>query len=318
MNIFIAGAAGAVGRTLIPTLIAGGHAVTGTTRSAAKADELRALGAAPAVMDGLDRESVMRAVTAAAPDAIVHQMTALAGDIDFRNIDRSFAVTNRLRTEGTENLLAAAEVAGVRRVVAQSFAGWPSARTGGPIKTEADPLDPDPPRGIRETHAAIRRLEQLVTGSGGVVLRYGGFYGPGTGLAPGGDQFEMVRKRKFPVIGDGGGHWSFAHTEDVATGTVAALERGRAGEIYNICDDDPAPLREWLPALARSLGARPPRHLPAWFARIAASPAAVMMMTEARGASNAKAKAELGWTPAWPSWRDGFGALASARMAVAA
>ena len=318
MNIFIAGAAGAVGRTLIPTLIADGHTVTGTTRSAAKADELRALGAAPAVMDGLDRESVMRAVTAAAPDAIVHQMTALAGDIDFRNIDRSFAVTNRLRTEGTEHLLAAAEVAGVGRFVAQSFAGWPAARTGGPIKTEADPLDPDPPRGIRETHAAIRRLEDLVTGSRGVVLRYGGFYGPGTGLAPGGDQLEMVRRRKFPIIGDGGGYWSFAHTEDVATGTAAALQRGRAGEIYNICDDDPAPLREWLPALARSLGARPPRHLPAWFARIAASPAAVMMMTEARGASNAKAKAELGWTPAWPSWRDGFAALASERMAVAA
>ena len=269
-------------------------------------------------MDGLDRESVMRAVTAAAPDAIVHQMTALAGDIDFRNIDRSFAITNRLRTEGTEHLLAAAEVAGVGRFVAQSFAGWPAARTGGPIKTEADPLDPDPPRGIRETHAAIRRLEDLLTGSRGVVLRYGGFYGPGTGLAPGGDQLEMVRKRKFPIIGDGGGYWSFAHTEDVATGTAAALERGRAGEIYNICDDDPAPLREWLPALARSLGARPPRHLPAWFARIAASPAAVMMMTEARGASNAKAKAELGWTPAWPSWRDGFAALASKRMAVAA
>ncbi len=205
MNIFIAGAAGAVGRTLIPTLIADGHTVTGTTRSAAKADELRALGAAPAVMDGLDRESVMRAVTAAAPDAIVHQMTALSGDLDFRNIDRTFAVTNRLRTEGTEHLLAAAEVAGVGRFVAQSFAGWPSMRTGGPIKTEADPLDPDPPRGIRETHAAIRRLEELVTGSGGVVLRYGGFYGPGTGLAPGGDQLEMVRKRKFPIIGDGGG-----------------------------------------------------------------------------------------------------------------
>ena len=310
MNIFIAGAAGAVGRTLIPTLIADGHTVTGTTRSAAKADELRALGAAPAVMDGLDRESVMRAVTAAAPDAIVHQMTALAGDIDFRNIDRSFAVTNRLRTEGTEHLLAAAEVAGVGRFVAQSFAGWPAARTGGPIKTEADPLDPDPPRGIRETHAAIRRLEQLVTGSGGVVLRYGGFYGPGTGLAPGGDQLEMVRKRKFPIIGDGGGYWSFAHTEDVATGTVAALERGRAGEIYNICDDEPAPAREFLPYLADVVGAKPPRHIPRWVARLMGAHLVLMMCT-ARGASNARAKRVLGWEPSVKTWRDGFRQLST-------
>jgi nucleoside-diphosphate-sugar epimerase len=318
MHVFIAGAAGAVGRTLIPTLIADGHTVTGTTRSDARAAEIRALGARAVLMDGLDRASVMRAVGDAAPDAIVHQMTALSGDIDLRHPDRAFAVTNRLRTEGTEHLLAAAEVAGTTRFVAQSYAGWPYARTGGPVKTEADPLDPDPPRGIRETHAAIRRLEALVTGAGGVILRYGGFYGPGTGLAPGGDQFEMIRRRKFPIIGDGGGMWSFAHTADVATATVAALERGGEGEIYNVCDDDPAPVREWLPLLARTLGARPPRRLPAWLARIAASPATVVMMTEARGASNAKAKAELGWTPAWPSWREGFAALASERTAIAA
>jgi nucleoside-diphosphate-sugar epimerase len=317
MHVFIAGAAGAVGRTLIPTLVAGGHTVAGTTRSEAKAASLRDLGADVVLMDGLDRESVMRAVTAAAPDAIVHQMTALSGDLDFSNIDKTFAMTNRLRTEGTEHLLAAAEAAGVRRFVAQSYAGWPSARTDGPVKTEADPLDPDPPRGIRETHAAIRRLEALVTGAGGVVLRYGGFYGPGTGLAPGGNQLEMVRKRKFPLIGDGGGVWSFAHTEDVATGTIAALERGQDGEIYNVCDDDPAPVREWLPLLARSLGAKPPRRLPAWLARHLATPAAVMMMTDARGASNAKAKAELDWAPAWPSWREGFAALET-RMPVVA
>jgi nucleoside-diphosphate-sugar epimerase len=318
MRVFLAGATGAIGCRLVPRLVAAGHDVTATTTSPAKIELLRELGATPVVVDGLDAAAVGEAVAVARPDAIVHQMTALAGDLDFRDIDRTFALTNRLRTEGTEHLLAAAEVTGVRRFVAQSFAGWPAARTGGPIKTEADPLDPDPPRGIRETHAAIRRLEALVTGGRGVVVRYGGFYGPGTGLAPGGDQLEMVRKRKFPLIGGGGGYWSFAHTEDVATGTVAALEHGRAGEIYNICDDDPAPLREWLPVLARSLGARPPRRLPAWFARIVASPAAVMMMTEARGASNAKAKAELGWTPAWPSWREGFAALASERMAVAA
>ena len=309
MNIFIAGAAGAIGRTLIPKLIADGHTVTGTTRSEAKAASLRDLGADAVLMDGLDRDSVMRAVTAAKPDAIVHQMTALSGDPDFRSIDKTFAMTNRLRTEGTEHLLAAAQAVGVRRVVAQSFAGWPNARTGGPIKTEADPLDPDPPRGIRETHAAIRRVEALTTAASGIVLRYGGFYGPGTGLAPGGDQVEMVRRRKFPLIGNGAGIWSFAHTEDVATGTIAALERGRDGEIYNIVDDDPAPIREWLPLLARSLGAKPPRRIPAWLAGRLASPAAVMMMTTSRGASNAKAKAELDWTPAWPSWREGFAAL---------
>jgi nucleoside-diphosphate-sugar epimerase len=318
MHVFIAGAAGAVGRTLIPTLVAGGHTVTGTTRSETKAEELRALGARSVFMDGLDRASVMQAVAEATPDAIVHQMSALSGDLDLRNPDRAFAVTNRLRTEGTEHLLAAAAETGAGRLLAQSYAGWPYARTGGPVKTEADPLDPDPPRGLRETHAAIRRLEDLVTGAGGVVLRYGGFYGPGTGLAPGGDQFAMIGRRRFPLIGDGGGVWSFAHTEDVATATVAALERGRGGEIYNVCDDDPAPVREWLPLLARSLGARPPRRVPVWLARVLATPGTVAMMTEARGASNAKAKAELGWTPAWPTWREGFAALAAARVPVPA
>jgi nucleoside-diphosphate-sugar epimerase len=312
MHVFIAGAAGAVGRTLIPTLIAEGHTVTGTTRSETKARALHALGARAVVMDGLDRTSVFDAVTVAEPDAIVQQMTALSGDLDLRKIDETFAVTNRLRTEGTEHLLAAADAVGAQRFVAQSFAGWPYARTGGPVKTEADPLDPDPPRGNRETHAAIRRLEELVVGAGGVVLRYGGFYGPGTGLAPGGDQFEMIRKRKFPVVGDGGGIWSFAHTEDVATATVAALERAPDVEIYNVCDDEPAPVREWLPLLARSIGAPPPRRLPVWLVRPLLGPAATAMLTEARGASNAKAKAELGWTPAWPTWREGFAALDSA------
>jgi 2-alkyl-3-oxoalkanoate reductase len=312
MHVFIAGATGAVGRSLIPTLIAEGHTVTGTTRSESKAEALRALGAEPVFMDGLNRDSVLDAVVPAQPDAIVHQMSALAGDLDLRNPDATFAMTNRLRTEGTEHLLHAAQAAGVTRFVAQSYAGWPYARTGGAIKTEDDPLDPDPPRGLRETHAAIRRLEALVTGVGGVVLRYGGFYGPGTGLAPGGEQLEMVRARKFPLIGDGGGIWSFAHTEDVATATVAALERGRDGAIYNVCDDDPAPVREWLPTLARTVGGKPPRRVPVFLARMVASPATVMMMTDARGASNAKAKAELDWTPAWPSWREGFAALNAA------
>jgi nucleoside-diphosphate-sugar epimerase len=305
MHIFIAGASGTAGHTLIPLLIRNGHTVTGTTRTPSKADALRALGAEVAIMDGLDAGSVLAAVEAARPDAILHQMTSLSG-ADFTKPDKAFALTNRLRTEGTEHLLAAAAAAGVERFVAQSYAGWPYARSGGPVKTEADPLDPEPPKGIRETHAAIRRLERMVIDAGGIVLRYGGFYGPGSGITTGGEQVELIRKRKFPLVGDGGGVWSFVHTEDVATATLAALERGRPGEIYNVVDDDPAPVREWLPALADAVGAKPPRRLPAWLVRRLAGPAAVAVMTESRGASNAKARSELGWVPSRPSWRDGF------------
>ncbi len=315
MRIFVAGASGAAGHRLVPHLIERGHEVAGTTRTPDKAPALRALGAQPVVLDGLDRESVVRAVRAAQPDAIVHQMTALSG-VDFRNFDRSFAQTNRLRTEGTANLRAGAREAGVERFVAQSFAGWPYARSGGPVKSEDDPLDPDPPKTSRETLAAIRNLEQQVRDAGGVALRYGGFYGPGTGLAPGGDQFEMVRKRRFPLVGDGEGVWSFLHTDDLASATVAALELGRPGEVYNVCDDEPAPVREWLPALAAALGAKPPRRLPAWLARLVAGDAAVSMMTENRGASNAKAKRELGWEPRWASWREGFAALVGGKRGV--
>ncbi len=311
MHILIAGATGTAGHTLIPTLIRRGHTVTGTTRSAAKADALRALGATPAIMDGLDADAVLATVRAARPDAILHEMTSLAG-ADYRRPDRAFAVTNRLRTEGTEHLLAAAAEVGVERFIAQSFAGWPYARSGGPVKSEDDPLDPDPPKGIRETHAAIRGLERMVTDAGGIVLRYGGFYGPGSGITPGGEQVEMIRKRKFPLVGDGGGIWSFLHTEDAASATALALERGRPGEIYNIVDDEPAPVREWLPALADAVGAKPPRHVPAWLARRLAGAAAVTMMTESRGASNAKARTELGWEPSRPSWRDGFREAVSA------
>jgi 2-alkyl-3-oxoalkanoate reductase len=312
MHIFLAGASGAVGRSLIPLLTSHGHTVTGTTRSAAKADALRALGAEPVVLDGLDRAAVLAAVASARPDAIVHQMTALAGLTDLRRFERAFAPTNRLRTEGTDHLLAAARASGVERVVAQSFAGWPYARTGGPVKTEDDPLDPDPPKQLRTTLAAIRRLEASVTEAGGVALRYGGFYGPGTGMAPGGDQWEMVRARKLPLVGDGGGVWSFCQVEDAASATLAVLELWRPGEVYNVCDDDPAPAREWLPALARVVGARPPRRLPRWLARVAAGEHVVAIMCEVRGASNAKAKAALGWAPSWPSWREGFAALAPA------
>jgi nucleoside-diphosphate-sugar epimerase len=306
MHIFLAGASGTIGHTLIPYLISHGHTVTGTTRSNAKAGTLRALGAEPAIMDGLDAVSVLSAVEAAKPDAILHEMTALSGMNPRQKPDRIFEVTNRLRIEGTEHLLAAARSAGVERFVAQSYAGWPAARSGGAIKSESDPLDPEPPKGIIETHTAIRRLEEMVTAAGGIVLRYGGFYGPGSGITPDGDQTEMIRKRKFPLVGDGGGVWSFIHTDDAAAATLAALERGRPGQIYNVVDDEPAPVREWLPALADILGAKPPRHVPTWLARTLAGPAAVMMMTDARGASNAKARAELDWTPSHRSWREGF------------
>jgi nucleoside-diphosphate-sugar epimerase len=314
MHIFVAGASGTVGRTLIPTLLEHGHTVTGTSRSEAGAAAVRAAGARAAVMDGLDRDAVHAAVAAARPDVIVHQMTGLAGARLRRGLDGPFATTNRLRTEGTEHLLAAAERRGDEgsargrgaRLVAQSFAGWPFARVGGPVKTEDDPLDPDPPRGVRATLAAIRRLEALVTGAGGVVLRYGGFYGPGSGMAPGGDQVAELMRRRLPLVGNGAGVWSFVHTEDVASATLAAIERGRPGEIYHVCDDEPAPVREWLPLLAAAAGAPPPRRLPAWLARLVAGPAAVALMTEARGASNAKTKAELGWIPGWPTWREGF------------
>jgi nucleoside-diphosphate-sugar epimerase len=315
MHIFLAGATGAVGRALVPVLLDHGHTVTGTTRSEGKAEVLRALGARAVVMDGLDRESVLGAVAAAQPDAIVHEMTALAG-ADVRNFDRAFAVTNRLRTEGTEHLLAAARDVGVPRLVAQSYAGWPIERTGGPVKTEADPLDPDPPKRMRETHAAIRRQEALVTEAAGVILRYGGFYGPGTGIAPDGEQVEQVRRRRIPLVGDGGGVWSFVHIDDAAAATLAAVERGRGGEIYHVCDDDPAPVREWLPALAEAAAAPPPRRVPAWLARLVAGPAVVALMTDIRGASNAKAKAELGWQPRHPTWREGFRAAVAAEAAA--
>jgi nucleoside-diphosphate-sugar epimerase len=312
MHIFIAGASGTIGHTLIPYLTSQGHTVTGTTRSTAKFDALRALGAEPVIMDGLDAASVLSAVEAAKPDAILHEMTALSGMNPRQKPDRIFELTNRLRTEGTEHLLAAARAVGVKTFVAQSFAGWPAVRTGGAIKSESDPLDPEPPKGIAATHAAIRRLEELVTAAGGIVLRYGGFYGPGSGITPDGEQVELLRKRKFPLVGSGGGVWSFIHTADAATATLAALERGRPGQIYNVVDDEPAPVREWLPALADAVGAKPPRHVPTWLARGLAGPAAVMMMTDARGASNAKARAELDWVPSHRSWREGFREAVSA------
>jgi len=312
MKIFLAGATGAVGQALIPHLTSHGHTVVGTTRSASKVARLRELGVEPVVVDGLDRDGLRAAVADARPDAIVHQMTALGGDLDLRKFERSFETTNRLRTEGTDHLLAAARESGVERFVAQSFAAWPYARVGGPVKTEDDPLDQQPPKQVRTTLEAIKQLEAAVTGAGGIALRYGGFYGPGTGLAPGAIQWEMVKQRKFPVIGDGGGIWSFIHIEDVATGTLAALERGTPGRIYNITDDDPAPVREWLPFMAEAIGAPPPRHIPRWVGRLLGEHM-VVMMCDIRGASNERAKRELDWEPTWPTWREGFPALTRTR-----
>jgi nucleoside-diphosphate-sugar epimerase len=309
MHVFLAGATGAIGRPLTRLLTSNGHTVVGTTRSAAKADALRALGAEPVVLDGLDRDAVIAAVAAAEPDAIVHEMTAIESLADLRHPDRAFAATNRLRTEGTDNLLAAARAAGVERVLVQSFVGWPFAREGGPVKDEDAPLDPHPPKRLRTMHDAIRQLERATTEAGGIVLRYGGFYGPGTSVAPGGEQWEMARTRKAPTVGDGNGVWSWVQVEDAAAATVAALERGRAGEIFHVCDDDPAPTREWVPVLCAAAGGKPPRHVPRWVGRLVGEHV-VVMTCEIRGGSNAKAKRELGWTLRWPSWRQGFPALA--------
>jgi 2-alkyl-3-oxoalkanoate reductase len=310
MKIFVAGATGALGRVLVPQLVAGGHDVVGLTRAPSKQDFLRGLGARPAVADALDPDAVARAVAEAEPEVIVHQLTALSDSIDLRHMERDFAQTNRLRTEGTDHLLAAGRAVGARRFVAQSYAGWPFARTGGPVKAETEPLDPTPPAAMRTTLEAIRYLERAVTDATwteGVVLRYGGFYGPGTSLSlkPDGEHVALIRKRKFPVVGSGAGVWSFIHIEDAAAATVAAIEHGDRG-IYNIVDDEPAPVFEWLPAAAGAVGAKPPRRLPRWLGRVAAGEAATVMMTEVRGASNKKAKGELGWTLRYPSWRQGF------------
>jgi nucleoside-diphosphate-sugar epimerase len=310
MRVFVAGATGAIGRQLVPQLVARGHEVAGMTKRPENVDMVRRWGATPVVADGLDPESIGLAVSEFAPEAIVHQLTALSGGIDLRHLERDFALTNRLRTEATDHLLSAGRAVGVSRFVAQSYAGWPYARTGGLVKSEDDPLDPSPPEAFRTTIDAIRHLEEAVVGAewtDGIVLRYGAFYGPGTGLAtdPPGDQAEMVRKRRFPLVGGGTGVWSFIHIEDAAAAAVAALEHGRPG-LYNIVDDEPAPVRDWLPALAAALEAKPPLRVPRWVGRLAAGEAATVMMTESRGASNEKAKRVLDWHPRQPSWRQGF------------
>jgi nucleoside-diphosphate-sugar epimerase len=309
MKVFVAGATGAVGKQLVPMLVARGHEVVGMTRSEAKRGQLRDVGAEPVVADALDADAVGRAVGEAEPDVIVHQLTAIPQEIDMRHFEREFALTNRLRTEGTDRLLSAGRAAGVKRFVAQSNASL-YARTGGPVKDEGDPIDDDPPPEMREGVAALRHLEAAVLGAGwteGIVLRYGWFYGPGTSIAldPLGSQVELLRKRRVPVVGGGTGIWSFVHIEDVATATLAAVEGGPAG-VYDIVDDDPAPVSEWVPALAEAVGAKRPWRVPRWIARIAAGEWATVAMTELRGAANAKAKRELGWELRYPTWRQGF------------
>jgi nucleoside-diphosphate-sugar epimerase len=321
MKIFLAGATGALGRRLVPLLVANGHEVLGTTRSPRNADDLRGRGAEPVVLDVLHAEAVGRAVSVAAPDVVVHEATALSGiGNSLRNFDDVFAETNQLRTVGTDNLLAAAKASGVEKFVVQSFAGWPYARVGGMVKTEDDPLDSDPPANAERTIAAIRHLEEAVVGAtelAGIALRYGGFYGPGTSLSRGGEMLEPLRKRAFPLVGSGAGMWSFIHIHDAARATLAAVERGQRG-LYNIVDDEPAHASEWLPYLAELLGAKPPRRVPVWLGRVAAGEQVVSMMTETRGASNAKAKRELGWQLLYPSWRQGFVAALSDPLRSAA
>ncbi len=308
MRIFLAGATGAVGRRLLPMLTGTGHQVVGTTRSSERARALEATGAQGVVLDALDRAAVLAAVTEARPDVVIHELTALAGPANLRKFDDWFAQTNRLRTEGTDNLLTAARAVGARRFIAQSYAGWPSGRTGRAITTEEDPLDPHPTAASRLSLAAIAHLESAVTAADdleGVVVRYGSLYGPGTALGSNGELLEMVRRRRLPIVGGGGGIWSHVHVEDAAGATLLTLDHGAPG-VYNIVDDEPAPVSEWLPAFADAVGAKPPLRIPGWLARPLLGEHGIAMMTSIRGSSNVKAKRELGWKLRYPSWRQGF------------
>ncbi len=307
MRVLVAGATGVMGKELVPRLVDAGHEVCAMIRRQSDRPLAARLGAVPVFADALNGAEVEAAVRQAAPEVVVHQLTAI-GTIDPRRFERSFAATNRLRREGTDHLLAAARAVGVRRFVAQSNGAFSYTRTGGPIKTEQDPLDPSPIPPMAPTIGALQYLENAVLGADwteGIVLRYGAFYGPGTSMAPGSEQLELIHQRKFPVVGDGAGVWSFVHIADAAEATVIAVENGGRG-VYNIVDDEPAPVAEWLPALAEMLGAKKPMRVPRFIGRLAAGPAGVVLMTELRGASNAKAKRELGWQPAHPSWRQGL------------
>jgi nucleoside-diphosphate-sugar epimerase len=308
MKVFVAGGSGAMGMRLVPQLVTAGYEVVAMTRSQPKAARLGELGAQPVIADALDRAAVVQTLKRAEPDVVIHQLTGLSGAKSFKQFDKEFALTNRLRTEGTDHLLEGARAAGARRFIAQSYGSWNYERTGSGLKTETDPLDPNPPANQVESLKAIRYLEKAVVEAGdieGIALRYANFYGPGTGLALDGDIVEQVRKRRFPIVGDGAGVWSFVHMDDAAGAAIAAIEHGSPG-VYNIVDDEPAPVSEWLPALAEAVGAKPPRRVPVWLGRLAAGEVGVSMMTQIRGTSNAKAKRELGWTPRYRSYREGF------------
>lgn len=305
MRVFLAGATGAIGRVLLPMLIADGHEVTGLTRSREKADALRAAGAEPAVADALDPQAVMSAVTRARPEVIIHQLTAIPPRLDARKIMRDFQLTDRLRTEGTRHLIAAGQAAGTKRLLAQSIAFAYAPGPPGTVHSEDDPLMSDPPPQFRRSAEAIAELERQVVHAAGLVLRYGYFYGPGTSISRGGSLGVEVARRRLPIVGGGGGVWSFIHVEDAARATLAALTSGDPG-IYNIVDDEPAPVAQWVPALAGALGAKPPRHVPAWLARPLAGEYGLMTMMRAQGACNARSKAAFGWTPRYASWREGF------------
>ena len=300
MHVYIAGGTGAIGQRLVPQLVARGHRVTSTTRDARKIELIEGMGAEAVVVDALDSAAVGESVAKAEPDAVVHQLSALSGKLDVKHFDRSFAMTNRLRTEGLDHLIAAAQASGVPHVVTQSYTGWPNIRSGSWVKDEEDPLDPEPPRAQRETLEGIRYLEDATQKVGGTVLRYGGFYGDATNA-----MVPVIRKRQFPLAGGGTGYTSFVHLDDAASATVLALEKGTRG-VFNIVDDEPAPASEWLPYLAECVGAKPPIRLPLWVARLAGGEVAVSMLTRTRGSSNARAKRELGWELRWPSWRQGF------------
>lgn len=308
MKVFVTGGTGALGRFLLPQLLENGHEVVALTRSPAKAELIDRTGASAVIANPLDKQQLTAAVRRAEPEVIIHQLTALSEVGNFRKFDQEFALTNRFRTEVTDTLLAAARTIGTRRFIAQSYCGWPYAKKGGPVKTEEDPLDPKPPESFTKTLAALKSLEDKMRNVSfleGVALRYGSFYGPGNAIGKGGTVYKAVRRRQLPVIGGGGGIWSFIHTMDAARATVAAISRGAPG-IYNIVDDEPARVSTWLPAFARAIGAKPPYRIPHWLGELLVGKAGVMMMTQIRGCSNAKAKKELGWKPVYSSWRVGF------------
>lgn len=308
MKVFVTGGTGAIGQFLLPLLIENKHEVVALTRSATKATRLEDIGAAAVIADPFDKQALTAAVRRAEPEVIIHQLTALSTFSNFRKMDQDFALTNRFRTEVTDTLLAAARTIGTTRFIAQSYCGWPYAKKGGPVKTEEDPLDPKPPESFTKTLASIRSLEDKMRGVSylqALALRYGNFYGPGTGIGKGGIIVKMVKQRRFPIVGGGGGVWSFIHVIDAARATIAAITRGSPG-IYNVVDDEPAKVATWLPALAKAIGAKPPYHIPHWLGELIIGKAGVSMMTQIRGCSNAKAKRELNWTPVYPTWRIGF------------